>query len=79
MSKKSKALIAVSLTLQLMSCVLRLGETWVNRDRHTESICCAELKICPATTHKGESMGTHNVYYVKRGAMSEMFISHVSR
>ena len=64
MSKQSKALIAVSLTLQLMSSVLRFCEIWVDYDQHRTGVRCAELQICPATTPSVESMGTHNFSYV---------------
>jgi hypothetical protein len=74
MSKQPKALIAVSLTLQLMTSVLRFCETWVDYDQHRTGVRCTELQICPAMTPKGETVGAHNVYYVKSDAMLEMFM-----
>ncbi len=71
MSKKSKVLIAVSLTLQLMTGVLRFSETWIDHDRQTIGVCCTQLEICPATTPKGETIDTHNVYYVKFNIVKE--------
>jgi hypothetical protein len=38
MSKKSKSLIAVSLTLQFMTSVLRFCETWVDHNRQTIAV-----------------------------------------
>lgn len=64
MSKQSKALIAVSLMLQLMTSVLQFCEAWIDYDQHRAGVGCIELQICPAATPKGETMGTHNSTYV---------------
>lgn len=38
----------------------------------------ARIEICPVTARVLLWVATHNVYYVKSGAMSDMFMSSLS-
>lgn len=56
---------------------------WIGRDgligrfQGVERIAISWLEIWPALGLLAQCQYSHNVYYVKSGAMSDMFIRHV--